>query len=104
MYFRITGYHPTKDISFILDCNGKFEKLWQFSVFVISKGCKVIEVSTEEKFIDVSLKKAEFDSEHIFLLATQKGSPEYVPYEIDGRQYSAVRIGKHLYISDKTAT
>ena len=43
MYFRITGYHPTKDISFILDCNGMFEKLWQFSAFVISKCCNVLE-------------------------------------------------------------
>ena len=104
MYFRITGYHPTKDISFILDCNGKFEKLWQFSAFVISKGCNVLEVANSDNFIDITLTKADYDSEHIFLRATQKGSPEYVPYEIDGRQYSAVRIGKHLYIPDKTAT
>ena len=29
-YFRITAYHPDKDISAILDSYGKFEKLWQF--------------------------------------------------------------------------
>ena len=76
MYFRITGYHPTKDISFILDCNGKFEKLWQFSAFVISKGCKVLEVAYSDNFIDITLTKADYDSEHIFLRATQKGKPK----------------------------
>lgn len=27
-YFRITGYNPKEDYCFILDANGKFEKLW----------------------------------------------------------------------------
>ena len=58
MYFRITGYEPKNDISFILDCNGMFEKLWQFSAFVISKGCKVLEVSNSDNFIDITLTKA----------------------------------------------
>ena len=69
MYFRITGYEPKNDISFILDCNGMFEKLWQFSAFVISKGCKVLEVSNSNNFIDITLTKAEYDAEHIFLRA-----------------------------------
>lgn len=32
-YFRITGYWPESDICFIIDSNGMFEKLWQFSSF-----------------------------------------------------------------------
>ena len=102
MYFRITGYHPTKDISFILDCNGMFEKLWQFSAFVISKGCKVLEVSNSDNFIDITLTKAEYDAEHIFLRAIQKGKPEYTAYVLDGDEHKVIRIGKHLYIPEKT--
>ena len=101
MYFRITGYEPKNDISFILDCNGKFEKLWQFSAFVISKGCKVLEVSNSDNFIDITLTKAEYDAVHIFLRAIQKGKPEYTTYSLNGTNHKAVRINKHLYIPEK---
>ena len=47
-YFRITAYYPEDNFSFILDSNGKFEKLWQFSAYLISKGIKVIEASKQE--------------------------------------------------------
>ena len=34
-YYRITGYDPENDIGFIADSNGKFEKLWQFSSYLL---------------------------------------------------------------------
>ena len=37
-YFRITAYHPTKDICAIFDSNGRFEKLWQFSAYLVQNG------------------------------------------------------------------
>ena len=43
-YFRITAYHPEQDLSAIFDSNGYFEKLWQFSAYLIQKGFKIIEV------------------------------------------------------------
>lgn len=46
-YFRITAYHPAEDLSVIADSNGKFEKLWQFSAYIVSKGFKVIAVNKE---------------------------------------------------------
>ena len=46
-YFRITAYHPTENLSVIMDSNGLFEKLWQFSSFMVSKGFKIIEVGGE---------------------------------------------------------
>ena len=49
-YFRITAYHPKEDLSVIMDSNGIFEKLWQFSAFMVSKGFKIIEVGGEDKF------------------------------------------------------
>ena len=46
--FRITAYHPTKDISVIIDSHGRFEKLWQFSSHLLTKGFKVLEVEKLE--------------------------------------------------------
>ena len=75
-YFRITGYNPKEDYCFILDANGKFEKLWQFSSYLIQKGLKIIEVSTEEKFEDGNIPKAEIDAQNVILRACSKGMPE----------------------------
>ena len=88
-YFRITAYHPQEDISVIMDSNGMFEKLWQFSSFMIQKGFKVLEVGTDEKFRDVNIEKAEYDSEHIILRANCKGKPQYIDgkVEVEGKQY-----------------
>ena len=44
-YFRITAYHPVKNICAIFDSNGRFEKLWQFSAYLVQKGFKIVEVS-----------------------------------------------------------
>ena len=46
-YFRITGYSEELKSCFILDSNGMFEKLWQFSAYLVQKDIKVIEVSKE---------------------------------------------------------
>ena len=36
-YFRITAYHPQKDICAIFDSNGKFDAIWQFSSLLVQK-------------------------------------------------------------------
>lgn len=74
-YFRITAYHPAENISAIFDSNGMFEKLWQFSSFLIQKGFKIIEVGNEEKFDEGDMPKVERDSVHIILRACDKGEP-----------------------------
>jgi hypothetical protein len=99
-YFRITGYCPEHDFSFIIDSNGMFEKLWQFSSMLIQKGLKVLEVSTGEKFIDINIKPIEEDTEHIILRATAEGKPEYVDQIINGVTYKAVKVGEKVYISN----
>ena len=43
-YFRITAYHPAKNICAVFDSNGRFEKLWQFSAYLVQKGFKIVEV------------------------------------------------------------
>jgi len=34
------------------------EKLWQFSAFIVYKGCKIIEVGTHEIFLDNNIEKS----------------------------------------------
>lgn len=64
-YFRITVYHPVHNISAIMDSNGKFEKLWQFSAFMVSKGFKIIEV--DSKIDDGYIPKTTRDAVHVIL-------------------------------------
>ena len=40
-YFRITAYHPAKNICAIFDSNGRFEKLWQFSSYLVQKASRL---------------------------------------------------------------
>ena len=51
-YFRITAYHPEKDISVILDSNGVFEKLWMFSSYLVQRGFKILEVGANDNIIE----------------------------------------------------
>ena len=49
-YFRITVYHPVEDFSAIIDSYGMFDKLWQFSAYLVEKGFKIIAVGNDEQF------------------------------------------------------
>lgn len=71
-YFRITAYNKEEDFSCILDSNGMFEKLWQFSAYLVSKGLNIIDASKIENIIDTNIKPAGEDTEHIILRATQE--------------------------------
>ena len=74
-YFRITAYHPTQDLSVIADSNGKFEKLWQFSAYMVSKGFKVIAVNKEECFEIGNIPKIAPNKEKITIQAYLTGKP-----------------------------
>lgn len=100
-YFRITGYNEKDNYCFIVDSNGMFEELWQFSSYLIQKGLKIIEVSKIENMIDVNIKKAEKDSEHIILRAIADGKPEYIEENINGTTYKAVKVADKIYIPNK---
>lgn len=43
-YYRIKGYDPKHDFTFVLDSYGMFEKKWQFSSFLIQRGLKVLDI------------------------------------------------------------
>ena len=56
-YFRITAYHPARNICAIFDSNGRFEKLWQFSSYLVQKGFKIVEVGGADKFLDETSRR-----------------------------------------------
>lgn len=89
-YFRITAYHPEKNVSAIFDSNGYFEKLWQFSSMLVQKGFKIVEVGNDEKFLEGELPKVDEDKEHIILRASCTGQPKKIENVIDvnGKKYT----------------
>jgi hypothetical protein len=100
-YYRITAYHPTESISVIMDSNGKYEKLWQFSSELLQKGFKILEVSSDEKFLDGNIIKTELEPNKIILRATASGKPENTTHLLNGVTYHAVKVGEKIYIPDK---
>ena len=92
-YFRITVYHPVHNISAIMDSNGKFEKLWQFSAYLVAKGFKVIEANMEGKFHVDDMPKIEFSKNEIILRACALGPTDIKKniVTINGKRYSVCR-------------
>lgn len=90
-YFRITAYHPQKDICAVFDSNGRFEKLWQFSSFLVQKGFKIIEVGSDDKFCEGNIPKVPEDTS-LILRACAKGEPKKdgTSIEIHGKHYEVI--------------
>lgn len=75
-YFRITGYHPREDLTAIFDSNGKYDALWKFSAFLVSKGFQIIKVSREENFLEGDMLKGDnVPTRQIRIRACDKGKP-----------------------------
>ena len=100
-YFRITAYHPTENISVIMDSYGKFEKLWQFSSYIVSKGFKVLEVDTEETFLDGNLPKVESKQDKIMLRASKEGKPTITSFTENNKTYNKIVINNTNYLTLK---
>lgn len=88
-YFRITAYHPDENISAIFDCYGMFEKKWQFSSFLVTKGFKVLEVGSADDFVDGNITKTEPEKDKLILRSCGKGKPVYNgnTVEVNGKYY-----------------
>ena len=100
-YFRITAYNPKENLSVIMDSNGMFDKLWQFSSFMVSKGFKIIEVGNDEKFLYATVKRTE-PSAKCILRAYAKGEPLYTSLSVQGTVYKAISVQNRCYIPDKS--
>lgn len=100
-YFRITAYHPTENISVIMDSYGKFEKLWQFSSYMVSKGFKVLEVDTQDTFLDGNLQKIESKQEKIMLRASKEGKPTITSFTQNNKTHNKIIMNNNNYITLK---
>lgn len=89
-YYRITAYNKDLNVCLIADSNGKFEKLWQFSSFLVCKGFEIISVGKEENFSFGNIPKATADKNNILLRACAKGRPNVTDGEIEirGKRYA----------------
>ena len=96
-YFRITAYHIEQDISAILDSNGRFEKLWQFSSFLVNKGFKIIEVTTSDKLVYDPFPLLEKESNKILLRSIAKGLPMIQEVTYQDRPCKAICVGGNTY-------
>ena len=103
-YFRITAYHPELDSTIIMDSNGLFEKLWQFSANLVKRGFKILEVGNDEKFLDGNFEKDTEISDKYILRANAKGKPLYSVYKVGNVEYHAIIVGEKIYIPDVTKT
>lgn len=101
-YYRITGYLPEQNISFVMDSYGAYEKLWQFSSELLRKGCKILFVGNSETFSDGTIPKLSAVSTKPALRAIASSSPAEETYTVNDISYSAVRIGDKVYIPDIT--
>ena len=100
-YYRITAYHPSEDYCFIVDCHGKFEKLWEFSSYLVGKGLKVLEVSNGDTFLDGNMKRAKEHPEYLYIQSAQRGKPTMTTVTVDGKTYRAVEVCGRRYIPDR---
>lgn len=96
-YFRITAYHPEKDISVILDSNGMFEKLWQFSSYLVQKGFKILEVGTGENLVEGTFPLVSETSKRILLRGINKGKPEIQEMTYQERHCKAITVYDKIY-------
>ena len=92
-YYRITAYCKQEDFTCILDSNGMFEKLWQFSSFLVSKGFNIIDATKLENILDTNITNANVDNEHITLQATQDGKVE--------PQENTIKVANKFYTTNK---
>lgn len=90
-YFRITAYHPEHDVCIIADSNGKFEKLWQFSSYLVQKGFKIAKVSADDKFLDGNIQRAPAGNQ-ILARACDKEQPQIEDntVEVHGKHYEVL--------------
>ena len=88
---------PKKDISVILDSNGMFEKLWQFSSYLVQRGFKILEVGANENIIESTFPAVKEVSNRIMLRAIDKGKPEIQEMTYQDRPCKAITLYDKIY-------
>ncbi len=96
-YFRITVYNPKHDFSAILDANGKYSELWEFSAYLVSKGFKIIEVGANENLIEGTFKQIAESSDKILVRGVARGRPIIKETTYENRPCKAISVYDKAY-------
>ncbi len=59
---------------------------------------RIIEVSSDEKFLDVNIEKAEISLDKVILRASHKGKPIFDTKEVNGKTYTVIQIEDKSYL------
>ena len=100
-YYRITAYHAPEGFSIIADSYGKFEKLWEFSAYLVERGFRIIAVDREQFFIDGTMEKVDAPSDKLMIRTVSKDEPRRFPgtgYE--DKTGILVQLGDAAYLSE----
>ncbi len=103
-HFRVTAYHPTEDITVLIDSYGIYAKLWQLSSMLVMKGFQILEASDDTKFMDISVPAIEPNEKQLYLRACMVGKPDKFIQTVDGNRLSIVQVENRMYIPDKTVS
>ena len=103
-HFRVTAYHPTEDVTILIDSYGVYEKLWQLSSMLVMKGFKILEASDGSKFVDVNIPTIEPNTDKLYLRACMVDKPDIFLQPIDAKRSRVVQVENRMYIPDKTAS
>ena len=99
-YYRITAYHAPEGLSIIADSYGKFEKLWEFSAYLVERGFRIIAVDREQFFIDGTMPKVDAPSEKLMIRAIGKDEPNTFPNTgYEDKAGTMVQLGDAIYLS-----
>ncbi len=101
MLYRITAYHQKENISVIMDSDGKFERLWEFSVYMRDHGFSIIEVGDSNRFLAGNIKLPKHYPDDVILRACQYGKPNETTYIENVITYRAVQVDNKIYVPDK---
>ena len=92
-YFRLTAYYLAEDISCIMDTYGKYDKIWQFSAYLVKLKFKIIDIAEEGQFDYGNIPPIKEKSDQFVLRACAKGTVDKVDgvISINGRCYKTYR-------------
>ena len=96
-YYRITAYHPDEDISVILDSNGKFDTLWEYSSHLVSQGFKILALCRENAFAECTFPLIE-NSKKLAVRAIAKGIADINDFECNNRKCRSISVGDKIYV------
>lgn len=102
-YYRVTAYHPTEDVTVLIDSYGVYAKLWQLSSALVMKGFQILEASDDTKFENITVPAIEPNEKQLYLRACMVGKPDVFLQEIDGKKVKVIQVENRMYIPDKEA-